>query len=91
MVVVQELSKSNNNKIGQYIMRIFLLTDEMDLLMSDEAHFNLSDTVNKPIFRYSSDLNPQLLKMYRLRNPHCGMTCFRIIGLYFFEEGRAKW
>ena len=71
MLVVQELN--NHDKANRAIFCanfLKLLTDEMVLLMSDEAHFHLSGTVNKHNFNYWSNTNPQQLHMHPLHSPH---------------------
>lgn len=60
------------------------------MLFTDEAHFNLSGTVNKQNFRYWSQKNPQELHQRPLHSPKVTVWCaifeFGVWGPYFFEE-----
>lgn len=66
-----------------------------NLLMSDEAHFHLSGTVNKQNMRYWSAENPCVLHQRPLHDPKvtvwCAVSSSTIIGPYFFEneDGQA--
>lgn len=66
-----------------------LITDDLILVMSDEANFHLSGYVNKHNLRYWFDANP--IEMFQ-RPPHiemwqCGVVTKNcVIGPYFFEE-----
>ncbi|KAJ4437793.1 hypothetical protein ANN_13731 [Periplaneta americana] len=59
--------------------------------MSDEAHFHLSDCVNKQNFRYWRDEQPCDVWEKPLHSPKvtvwCVVSALGIIGPYFFVEG----
>jgi hypothetical protein len=61
------------------------------LWCSDEAHFQLSGTVNKQNFRYWAENNPRNLHRRPLHNPQATVWCTvsrsGAVGPYFFEEG----
>ena len=61
------------------------------LWCSDEAHFHLSGTVKKQIFRYWADNNPRDLHQRPLQSPRvtvrCAVSRLGVVGPYFFEEG----
>jgi hypothetical protein len=67
-----------------------LVTDDIVLIMSDEAHFHLSGTVNKQNFRYWATENPRELHQQPLHCERvtvwCGVSRTCIIGPYFFRE-----
>lgn len=75
-----------------------LLQDNPDtlnnLLMSDEAHFYLSGSVNKQNMRYWSPVNPMELHEKALHSPKvtvwCGVGAFGIVGPYFFENNNGQ-
>ncbi|KAJ4429943.1 hypothetical protein ANN_22147 [Periplaneta americana] len=58
------------------------------LIMSDEAHFDLSDYVNKQNFRYWSDEHPFQVWEKPLHSPKVTVWC-GIIDPYFFEDGHT--
>ena len=64
--------------------------DLNDLLMSDEAHFKLSDTVNKQNFCYWSECNPNAIEQKPLHSQRVtvwvGVAKWGIIGPYFFTN-----
>lgn len=61
-----------------------------NLLMSDEAHFHISGTVNKQNMRYWAPNNPCELHQRPLHDPKvtvwCAVSATKIIGPYFFEN-----
>ncbi|KAJ4434556.1 hypothetical protein ANN_23118 [Periplaneta americana] len=61
-----------------------------NMLMSDEAHFHLSEYVDKQNFRYWSPTNPYEMHEKPLHSIKvtvwCAIASFGIIGLYFFED-----
>jgi len=65
-----------------------------NLLMSDEANFHLSGSVNKQNFYYWSATNPIELHERPLHSSKvtvwCGISSFGIIGPYFFEDERER-
>ena len=62
--------------------------------MSDEAHFRLSEFVNKQSFLYWSATNPIERHERPLHNSKvtvwCTISSFGIIGPYFFEDERQR-
>ncbi|PRD29179.1 UNVERIFIED_CONTAM: hypothetical protein NCL1_30189 [Trichonephila clavipes] len=62
------------------------------LISFEEAHFNLSGTVNKQDYRYWAAENPRLLYQRPLHNPRltvwCAVTEFGVWSPYFFEEDK---
>uniref|UniRef100_T1IEZ2 Uncharacterized protein n=1 Tax=Rhodnius prolixus TaxID=13249 RepID=T1IEZ2_RHOPR len=75
--------------------------DLNNLLMSDEAHFELSGSVNKQNFRYWASGNPQFIPEKPLHGQRvtvwAGVASWGIIGPYFFdgtvngERSCSKW
>jgi hypothetical protein len=65
-----------------------------NLLMTDEAHFHLSGSVNKQNMRYWSPVNPKELNEMPLHSPKvmvwCGVGAFGIVGPYFFENDNEE-
>jgi hypothetical protein len=61
------------------------------LWCSDEAHFHLSDTVNKQNFRHWAENNPRKLHQGPIHSPRfticCAVSHLGVVGPYFFEEG----
>jgi hypothetical protein len=61
-----------------------------NLVMSDEAHFQLTGGVNKQNFRYWAPNNPYELHEKPLHSERvtvwCGVASFGITGPYFFED-----
>ena len=60
------------------------------ILMTDEAHFHLSDYVNKQNCRYWAPVNPQQLHQRPLHSEgltvSCGIASFGVLGPYVFED-----
>ena len=60
------------------------------MIFSDEAHFHLSETVNKQNFRYWSHNNPHKIRKRPQHNPYvtlwCAISKFYTRGPYFFED-----
>jgi hypothetical protein len=62
LMVMQELNERDWAKHKTLAKNILeMLTDDMVIVMSDEAHFHLSGYVNKQNFRYWSDKIPRQL------------------------------
>ena len=61
-----------------------------NLLMTDEAHFLLSGSVNKQNCRFWGTENPRKLHQKALHSPKltvwCGISTFGIIGPFFFRD-----
>lgn len=64
------------------------------LIMSDEAHFNLSGCVNRQNLRFWSTENPMEIMEMPLHSERvtvwCGFTENAIIGPFFFEDGNGQ-
>jgi hypothetical protein len=91
IVVVQELSvcdMANCSMVAERLIRI--LSDNVIILMTDEAHFHLPDCVNKHNFHYWTEENPQQLYQQPLHSARvtiwCGVTNFGVTGPYFLED-----
>ena len=75
-----------------------MLRDSPDLLkkliFTDEAHFYLSDFVNRQNMRYWAPDNPNVILQKPLHSPKvtvwCGVGIKGIIGPYFFEDADGK-
>jgi hypothetical protein len=96
MVVVQELSDRDMAKCSTVAERLIrILSDDVVILMTDEAHFYLPGYVNKQNFQYWAEENPHQLHQQPLHNAHVTVWCeaenLGVIGPYFFEDedGRA--
>jgi hypothetical protein len=91
MVVVQELIDrdiQNRSKVAERLIGI--LSDDVIVLMTDEARFHFSGFVKKENFRCWTEKDPQQLYERPLHCARvtvwCGVANFRGIGLYFFED-----
>jgi hypothetical protein len=66
------------------------VSDDVIILMTDEAHFHLSGCVNKQNSCYWAEENPQKLHQGPLHSAHVTVWCyvanFGVIGPYFFED-----
>ena len=91
--VVQHLSDRDKTARLEFCHRIMeLITQDPtlinNLVMSDEAHFHLSGTVNKQNMRYWAQNNPCELHQRPLHDPKvtvwCAVSATNIIGPYFF-------
>jgi hypothetical protein len=64
------------------------------LCLYDEAHFELSDVVNKQSCRYSSPQNPNELHEKPLQSERvtvwCSVSSQGVIGSFFFEDNEGK-
>jgi hypothetical protein len=79
MVVVQELSDRgmvNRSTVAGRLIGI--LSDDVMILMTDEAHFHLSSCVNKQNFCYSVEENSQQLHQWPL---HSERVCCYLLTL----------
>lgn len=91
LATVQELTAQdfvNRVNCCNRLLDLFADNDLHGLIMSDEAHFELSGCVNKQNFRYWSSENPRQLHQRPLHSRKvtvwCGVARFGIIGPYFF-------
>lgn len=98
IVMVQKLYQRDFGSRLTLCSRLLQLVTEANLLqvliMSDEAHFELSGKVNKQNFRYWSSENPKHV-VERPLHPEkvtvwCGVARFGIVGPYFFENNREN-
>jgi hypothetical protein len=91
IMLVQELQQNDFVRRCRFTERMLeLVTDDIVLIMSDEAHFHLLGTVNKQNFRYWATENPRELHQQPLHCKRvpvwCGVCRTCIIGPYFFRE-----
>ena len=70
-----------------------IASDDVILMMSDEAHFQLDGYFNKQNCRFWAAQNPRELHQRPLRTAkvsvYCGISNVGIVGPYFFEEEGA--
>ena len=95
---IQLTSKLNTADLPihlEFCQKIIRMVEEDEyvlkcIYMSDEAHFDLNDNVNKQNCRIWSDSNPQILhetELHPLRvTVWCAVSSKYIVGPYFFEE-----
>lgn len=97
--VTHKLSERDYASRKQFSTDFIALLDENpdilpNLIMSDEAHFELTGHVNKQNMRYWSNVNPQVIHEKPLHSAKvtvwCGISASRIIGPYFFEDQRGN-
>jgi hypothetical protein len=66
------------------------LSNDVIILVTDEAHFRLSGCVKKQNFRYWAVDNPQQLHQWPLYSVRVTVWCevanFGVIASYFFED-----
>lgn len=93
LAIVQELTAEdflNRLNCCNQLLELFGENDLGGLIMSDEAHFELSGYVNKQNFRYWCSENPRQLHQRPLHSRKvtvwCGVGRIGIIGPYFFED-----
>ena len=93
MCVVQELRATDYEQREDFAIRMQVLLEENEnaiIIMSDEAHFNLSGEVNKQNLRYWANENPLNIHEKPLHSERvtvwCAIGIFGIIGPYFFED-----
>jgi hypothetical protein len=91
IVDVQELSDgdmANRSRVAERL--IGNLSDDVIILMTDQAYFHLSGCVTKQIFRFWAEENPQQLHQRPLHSARmtvwCGVANFGAIGPYFFSR-----
>lgn len=90
IIITQDLSKRGwrMSTLCLDLLRSAFLTDVM--LFTDEAHFHLSDTVNKQKRWYGSQQNPQELHQWPLHNHKvtvwCAIFAFGLWDPYSFEK-----
>jgi hypothetical protein len=90
-MLVQEPQQNNFIRRFTFAERMLeVLRDDTVLIMSDEAHFHLTESVNKQHFQYWSANNPQELHQRPLYCEQltvwCGVARLSVIGPYFFRE-----
>ena len=95
IMIVQKLLQGDFAQRRQFCESILeILNEEMVIMMSDEAHFQLDGTVNKQNCRYWSSENPQVLHQRPLHSQKvtvwCGVAKFGIIGPYFLRRTIAQ-
>jgi hypothetical protein len=76
MVVVQELSNcdiANHSMVAEHLIEI--LSNDVIILMTDEAHFHLSGCVNKQNFQYWAEENPQQFHQRPLHSTRITVWC----------------
>jgi hypothetical protein len=82
MVVVQDHDIANHSMTAEHLIGI--LSNDVISLMTDEARFHLPGCVNKQIFHYWAEENPQQFHQWPLHSAHvtvwCGVANFRVIG-----------
>lgn len=89
LLVQEELSAVDNvnrkNRCWEMLQKI---PPTAIFFCSDEAHFLLSETVDKQNFRYRAKNNPRKFHETPLRSPKvwCSVSQYGVIGPYFFEE-----
>jgi len=95
--IVQELNDHDmaNHKISSE-QPLEMLNDDgviISLIMTDEAHFQLSGYVNKQNYHYWAPENPQQLHQPPLHSERltvwCGIASFGVLGPYFFEDNEG--
>lgn len=91
LMVVQQLQQNDYGRRFRFAeTMVENMTDDIVLIMSDEAHFHLSGVVNKQNFRYWASENPRQLHEKPLHSDKltvwCGISRNFIIGPYFFQE-----
>lgn len=93
--VAQQLLPRDHQQRLQYCHSLLNVNDNIDdfphkLIMTDEAHFNLSGFVNKQNYRYWGTENPRILQERPLHPSRvtvwCGVFAQGVIGPYFFED-----
>jgi hypothetical protein len=78
MVVVQGLSVrdvANRSRVAERLIRI--LSDDVIILMTDEAHLQLSGCFNTLNFRYWAEENPQRLHQRPRHSARVTVRCVR--------------
>lgn len=91
VMIVQQLNERDYVQRRAFAERMMeMLTDEVVMFMSDEAHFHLNGYVNKQNCRYWSPENPKELHEHPLHcakvTVWCAVSRYCVIGPYFFEE-----
>jgi hypothetical protein len=90
MMVVQELNQCDWVTRSDSCQAILQHVPANGVLSSDEAHFHLSECVNKQNFWYWAENHPQQLHERPLHSQHVivwrAVADFGVIGPYFFEE-----
>jgi hypothetical protein len=90
-MVVQKLQQNDYGRRFRFAKTMLEnMTDDIVLIMNDEAHFHLSGVVNKQNFRYWASEYPCQLHEKPLYSNKlivwCGISRNFIIGPYFFRE-----
>ena len=92
--LTQELQLTDYQKRFDFSQKLLQLADDenfiTNLIMTDEAHFQLNGEVNKQNCRIWASENPREIHEHPLHplkvTVWCGVTSSRIIGPYFFED-----
>ncbi|GFT34726.1 DUF4817 domain-containing protein [Trichonephila clavipes] len=70
------MTSSNSDTLMKFFPKVIQNTPPgAVLILSDEAHFHLSGTVNEQNFRYWTAENPQLLHQSQLHSPRVTVWC----------------
>ena len=97
--VVQKLNEGDAAKrlvFSQQMLDLINRNKEVlnNLIVSDEAHFHLTSSVNKHICRYWSDRHPRELVQKPLHSSKlpvwCAVAAFAVTGPYIFEDERGN-
>ena len=90
IMIVQKIYKCDHDqwRLFSERMLVVLATDDVMLMMSDEAHFRFEGYVNKQNCRYWAADNPKELQQKPLHSAKvtvwCGVSKVGNVGLYFF-------
>ena len=93
--MVQQLNPIDFSQRNAYAHRILREPNFLDnLIMGDEAHFQLNGIVNRQNTRLWGTTNPRIIPERQLHLLKvivwCGITSTRVIGPYFFEDEDGK-
>lgn len=95
IMITQKLYERDYEQRRRFCERMLdvLHSEDVVLIMSDEAHFHLDGYVNKQNCRYWAAENPRQLHQKPLHSTKvtvwCGISKLGIVGPYFFEENGA--
>ena len=75
---------------AKQMLALYEQNEDLEVILSDEAHFHLNGSVNKQNFRYWASENPRQLQENPLHSLKVTVWCaigrFGVVGPYFFEE-----